>query len=117
MKLPTARTLEALRKEGYSAHVVEKWIPQTRRRSDLFGFIDIVAIKEDRPILGVQATSTSNISSRIAKALSIPELRVWLSCGAEFEVHGWSKRGRRGQRKLWTLSKRIITLEYLEEDK
>lgn len=100
---PTSRTLECLRKNGWLAQVVEKWVPQCRRRIDLFGFIDIVAIHPDRGILGVQATSTSNFASRITKAKTECKDRLswWLRTGGRFAVCGWSKKGKAGQRKLW----------------
>jgi hypothetical protein len=41
---PTARSLKKLRKEGWTASVVEKWIPQVKRRRDCFGF-DVLACK------------------------------------------------------------------------
>lgn len=110
---PSARTLKQLRSEGYSANVVERRVPYSHTTIDLFGFIDIVAVREGAPILGVQVTSTSNTSARFKKAVAIPELRLWLSAGGAFEVHGWAKRGKAGKRKLWTLSRRVVTLEDL----
>jgi hypothetical protein len=107
---PTARTLQQLRKEGYVCQVVEKWNPYARIRQDLFGFIDIVAIR-DQQILGVQATSATNVSARIHKALACPHLAAWLKANARFEVWGWSKKGPRGQTKHWQFSKRQLNLD------
>jgi hypothetical protein len=110
---PTARTLKQLRKEGYVCQVVEKWNPYARIRQDLFGFIDIVAIK-DQEILGVQATSASNLSARVHKALACPHLAAWLKANARFEVWGWSKKGPRGQAKHWQATRREFKLSDLE---
>src|SRR3546814_2519291 len=66
---PTARTLAKLRADGWLAWVVEKWIPQTRKRSDLFGFIDILALR-DGEVLAVQATSRSNVRDRKSTRLN-----------------------------------------------
>lgn len=102
---PTARTLKQLRKDGYTAAVVERWNPHAKIRQDLFGFIDVLAITEGL-MLAVQATSTSNLSSRVEKTLASPNLPVLLSVpGVRVECWGWAKRGAVGKRKLWTLKK------------
>jgi hypothetical protein len=106
---PTARTLATLRAEGWTAAVVEKWIPQTHQRKDLFGVIDILAIRDDMPVLGVQCTTASNAAARIAKAIAEPAMRTWLR-PALFEVWGWAKRGARGKRKLWTVVRTPLVL-------
>jgi hypothetical protein len=102
--LPTARTLAWLRKDGWTCGVVEKWIAQTKQRKDLFGGIDIIAIKKDHPVLGVQATTTTNQSTRVKKMLEIPELKLWCEAGNLLWVVGWSQKGKAGKRKLWTAS-------------
>lgn len=107
---PTARSLQALRRDGYEAAVVEKWLPYCRRRADLFGCIDILAVKYGEPVLAVQATSAANVSSRLSKSLAEPRLRIWLGSGQRFEVWGWSKRGPRGKRKTWQLVRREVGL-------
>src|ERR1700676_5404113 len=52
----TVRTLAVLKKEGYTAQVVEYYNQFARRRIDLFGIIDIVALRPDET-LGIQTTS------------------------------------------------------------
>lgn len=92
---PTSRTLKMLREMGYCAEVVEKWnrwAGPRGIRQDLFDCIDIVAIKSGAPIMGVQATSTSNMSARVNKSVQLPGLKVWLGTGhAEFFVIGWGQ--------------------------
>lgn len=111
---PTARTLKWLREEGYFAQVVERFNSFSKKRVDLFSCIDIVAISSVwNGVLGIQATSTGNVSARIKKSIACPELRVWLQAGNRFEVVGWSKKGPRGKRKLWTMVRKEITLEDL----
>lgn len=102
MSSPTKRSLEELRRTGWTVQVVERWIPQTRRRLDLFGCIDIIAIKEGNRVLGIQATTTGNMSKRLAKAKAEPRMATWMAV-ADFAVYGWSKGGKRGKRKLWCL--------------
>jgi hypothetical protein len=87
---PTARTLAKLRKEGWLAWVVEKYIPQVRQRSDLFGFIDVLAIRGDET-LGVQSTSRTNVSSRVNKITDHENLAAVRAAGWQIHVHGWGK--------------------------
>lgn len=103
---PTQRSLKRAREYGSVAQVVERWNPYSRTRHDLFGVIDLVELR-DGQIVGVQVTSASNVSARVAKAKAEPRLRVWLECGGKFEVHGWGKR-QEGKRKLWKI--RVVEL-------
>jgi len=52
--LATQRTLKALRNDGWLVVVAERWNPYARKRQDLFGRIDLVAIKPGVGIMGVQ---------------------------------------------------------------
>lgn len=88
---PTERTLRLLREMGYQVEVVERWNPYSKTRQDLFGCIDLVAVREGFPVLGVQATSRSNVSARVRKAEQEPRLTPWLASGATFEVWGWGR--------------------------
>lgn len=105
---PTQRSLKLLRDEGYTAQVVEKWNQFAHIRQDLFGFIDIVAIKSGEPVLGVQTTSAKNINAREIKARKSINLALWLNTGSNFELHGWSKKGKLGKRKLWQVNRKMI---------
>ncbi len=98
MTSPTQRSLAELRKRGYLAQVVEKWIPAVKRRQDLYGFIDILAIRENE-VLGVQSTSASNVASRVAKITEAEHVGAVRKAGIKIFVHGWRKNaaGR------WTL--------------
>lgn len=108
---PTQRTLGRCRKNGWSCQVVERWNPYAKIRIDLFGCIDLVALDDEPGALGIQATSTGNMSSRVAKALEIPHLRRWLASGCRYEVWGWAKRGPAGKRKLWKLRRVRLVLD------
>ena len=109
---PTQRTLAALRKDGWTAEVVERWIPGANIRRDLFGFGDILAMHPDHGILMVQATSTPHVRDRIAKLLAVPTLLRWLQASPHnhVEVWGWAKRGARGKRKVFQCERRVLTL-------
>lgn len=107
---PTSRTLNLLRKRGWTCGIVERYISFIRIRVDLYGFIDIVGIHPKRGILGVQTTTTSNQSARITKILKEPRAKIWLKSGGKIRVMGWSKKGARGKRKTWQVSERNIVL-------
>jgi hypothetical protein len=74
--------------------VAERWIAQAGVRRDLFGFIDVVAIKPGE-IIGVQVTTSSNLAARLRKSQALPNLAAWLAAGGKFQAHGWAKRGGR----------------------
>lgn len=104
MTSPTARTLEFLRQCAYTVQVVERFNSFSKKRIDLYGVIDICAIRHDQKgVWGIQATSTSNIPARIKKSLEEPRLKIWLEAGNRFSCFGWAKRGKRGEVKKWTL--------------
>lgn len=90
MSSPTQRSLKYLRGEGYLADVVEKWIPGANIRRDLFGFIDILAIREAE-IVGVQATSGGNVSARVSKIAEHDNVGAVRKAGIRIVVHGWRK--------------------------
>jgi hypothetical protein len=65
-----------LRRRGYLADVVERWIPRTNIRRDLFGCIDSAAIAVWLPaVLGVQATTADHVAAQLAKALALSALK------------------------------------------
>ena len=99
---PAARTLEALRAMGYTAEVVERFIPGARIRVDLGGFADVLAWHPIEGILAVQSTSGDHVAHRLAKAKAEPRLAAWLEAGGRFAVHGWRLAGARGTPKRWT---------------
>ena len=100
--------MEYLRDLGYVAQVVEMWIPHSRTRRDLFGFIDIVAIAEGETI-GVQATSTGNMNARVKKILDLPESKLWLDAGNRIMVIGWKRYAKAVDRKFYRPTLRWLT--------
>lgn len=91
---PTARTLATLRRGGYLAVPVERWLPAVCRKVDLLGVADVLAVHaRDRCFLLVQATSAAHVSDRLKRCRQRPELAVWLAAGGAFEVWGWKKIG------------------------
>jgi hypothetical protein len=112
---PTSRALRDLRQLGFIADKVEQRLPKCFITRDLFGCIDIVAVREGVGILGVQATSNNggNHSARRIKAIAEPRLRNWLLAGGRFEIWSYAKQGARGERKIWTLRRDPVTLDDL----
>jgi hypothetical protein len=113
MGSPTTRSLAFHRKNGHTAAVVEKSIPWPRPRGtkiDLFGFGDVLSFDLDAVTI-TQTTSTPNVHSRIQKTIANPLATKWLDGQRRrIEVHGWAKRGPRGKRKLWTLTRYMLSL-------
>jgi len=86
---PTTLSVRELRRLGYTCEVVERYNSFTKRKNDLFGFIDILAVK-DKKVIGIQATSRSNISTRLNKIVE-SELYPLIKYGIHVLVWGWYK--------------------------
>jgi hypothetical protein len=86
---PTQRSLAHLRKNGYLCAIVEKWNMHAKIRQDMFGIIDLVAIKDD-DIIGIQATSGDNVSARITKISEHENYPIVIKA-MRIIVHGWRK--------------------------
>lgn len=106
---PTQRTLKKLRDDGYIVQVVERWNQYARVRVDLFGGIDLIAIR-DGQILGIQATSNDNAAARVTKLLAEPKMEAWLRAGGALEVWGWRKLKAGTKRLTWQASVRRLLL-------
>lgn len=110
MKTPTQLSLDYLRKQGYTVAIVEHWNAFAKIRQDLFGIIDLVAIKTGVPgVLGIQTTSKSNISARVNKSKKNKDLLTWYKSGNRFIIHGWGKING-----CWKLEEReVVEQKYL----
>lgn len=103
---PTARTLLVLRKQGFDAGTVERHNTFSNKKTDLFGFIDLIYL--DCGIVGVQCTSGSNHAARRTKILTEcrDKAMQWLRCHGVIQVRSWSKRTvltKKGKKvKRWT---------------
>lgn len=91
---PTQRSLAHLRERYPLVQVVERWIPQARKRVDLYGIVDILCVSETE-IVGVQATSASNVAARLRKIAESPATPILRAAGVRLLVHGWAKRKHR----------------------
>jgi len=110
---PTARTLIEGRKRGWDIGVVERWVPIPgsdrdpkghQIRSDLFGFLDLIAITDDG-ILGIQATSGEggNVSARLHKIRDkhAAVAARWIDQGGMIQVWGWKYYQKTVDRRHW----------------
>lgn len=116
---PTQRALAECRKRGYEAQVVERWNWHAKKRVDLFGCIDIVAVAAPvslaalalpRAIIGIQVTSGTNHAARVAKIKAEPRMTAWAKAGGLVWVWSFAKRGAQGKRKTWTLRETEVVL-------
>lgn len=86
----TALSIAHLAAHGYTCDIVERRIPGTHITKDLFGFIDILAVRRGE-VLGVQTTSSSNMASRIRKIAESEFVGAVRESGMRIVVHGWRK--------------------------
>jgi len=96
---PTQRSLKHLREAGYLCQVTEHWNQWARVRQDLFGFIDILAIR-DAEILAVQACIRSDVATRATKIANHPNVGAVRKAGIRIEVWGWGTVGGHGSNRV-----------------
>jgi hypothetical protein len=85
---PMQRSLAMLREQGWHCEIVERWNPHARVKQDLWGFVDILAIRGG--LLAVQTTTGDHMAARIKKIQDSPLLELVANV-ARVEVHGWRK--------------------------
>ena len=100
---PTQLTLRLLREDGWLVEVTEKWVPGANIRKDLFGWIDLLALR-DGETLAVQTTSWSNISSRVNKIAESDTVAAVRKAGWTIHVIGWKKEKSRWIHKVVDVS-------------
>lgn len=91
---PTQLSKRKLESEGYTVAIVEHWNPWAKIRQDLFGFIDLLALKAGET-LAVQTTSYSNVSARVNKIADHENIDVVREAGWKVVAHGWHKKDNR----------------------
>ena len=96
---PTQLTLRKLRADGWLDEVVERWVPGGNIRKDLFGFVDIIALR-DGETLAIQATSYTNISARVNKIASLDTVADVREANWSIWVIGWRKINNRWVEKI-----------------
>jgi hypothetical protein len=88
---PTQLTLRKLKTDGWTTlAIVEYFVPFAKVRRDLFGFIDVLAVK-DGDTLGIQCTTFNNRLARVRKIEDSEHLPVLREANWSLEVWGWRK--------------------------
>jgi hypothetical protein len=94
----TGRSTALLREQGYIVATVEHYNSFTKRKHDLFGCIDLLAIGNGETV-AIQVTSKGHLSERrhkVEEAEAYPEM---LRSGWRIVLHGWYKEKNRWQLK------------------
>lgn len=111
---PSARSKAYLREQGWTEAKTEHFNSFAKVLQDLFGFGDYLAMKKGERHLIVQTTTQANAAARLTKIVSDPKVsanaRLWLDTNGRIVIHGWAKRGGRGERKLWSVVEREVTV-------
>ena len=100
---PTQRSLKYLRDLGYYCEVVEHYNAFSKRRIDLWGWCDILALGPLH-ILAIQTTTKSNMLARQKKILASDTFPMVRALGVVVVVHGWHKAGGK-----WQLTAKELT--------
>jgi hypothetical protein len=104
---PTENSLAILRAQGYACWIVETWNSFTKRRQDLYGAWDIMAVRENEVLL-VQTTSGSNVSARVKKIADNEYTEILRSANVRLEVHGWRKKPKVKGGKAMVWDQRVV---------
>lgn len=98
---PSARTKHLLTSQNWTVGTVQRFVPQAKRFFDLYGFIDLCCIHQEKGFLAVQVTGGGNGSTRIKKIINNGSAYLWLQAGGEIEVHDWRYLKRS---KMWDVA-------------
>jgi len=129
----TQKTLSHLRNCGFRAQKVEYWqwyalvIDEGRKawsqhkngmpgvRKDLFQFIDIIAMREDYGIVGVQSTSKGSRYAHRAGIFANEDAIIWLRSKGRILLYCWSQEQKNptGPKIFWTPHVEEITLSMI----
>lgn len=116
---PNARSKAFYEKQGHIAEIVERWSPFPKpfgKRHDFLGVFDLLVLKAGGEVWGIQATTNSNVSSRINKMQESDAFHKWIKLGGKAAVLGWAKMGPRGKRKKWESKEIVLASEKPEND-
>ena len=120
----TERTIEALTTLGYDVGIVERYIANAWHakgrgvRKDLFGFIDLIAMRPGEGIIGVQSTGPdySGHNKKIVTECREKAIK-WLKSGGRLELWAWRKVlvKKGGKLKMYKPRIKKYTLEDFRE--
>lgn len=95
-------TMKLYGSRGYLTHRTERYDAALKRRFDLFGCVDGLAIGHGRTV-AFQATSWDNTSARVKKMKASKLLQAALAAGWTAVVVGWRRdsAGRLEHKEVW----------------
>lgn len=100
---PMQRSLRKWKELGYECHIVEHYDYWAKRKKDLFGFADILALGQNEVVV-IQTTSASNLASRITKIANAEHVGAVRKAGIKIVAEGWRK-GKEG----WVCNERDLS--------
>lgn len=87
-------TKKYLEKQGFTVEKTENYNYFTKRRSDLLGVGDFLALNGEDLLL-VQVTDHTSGDKHKKKIEKSDKLKLWISAGGSFVMHLWKKRNNR----------------------
>lgn len=97
---PAELSLAMLRRWGWQAAMVERFIAAIKIRQDLFGIIDILGMSAERGIIGVQCCSLDAYQKHIEKYRDpdlVYNIKTWLQANGRYEIWAWGRRKDDGE--------------------
>ncbi len=88
------RSREWLEARGYLVGNVEFFNFHTKRKHDLFGFLDLLAVG-DNEVIGVQTTSKAHRADHVDKIANHENVGRVRDGGILIHLHLWEKKGGR----------------------
>jgi|SRR6185295_10336166 len=98
MSSPYEKAKKAFVERGYTVGKVEYWNGFVNRRVDLFGCIDAICMQHGYPLIALQVTGITNVSSRMNKSHAVA--LQWVSTGNRFEVWGFTPKSKKPPRVM-----------------
>ena len=100
-----------MRKRGWTPGIVERRCGRFVT-VDLYGFADILAMKQSEIPVLIQTTTGSNLAARRAKIYASDLAALALQSGFRIVLHGWRqlKVKRGGKAMVWTVKEEEVTL-------
>lgn len=89
-----SKSRQWLKDEGWHVETVEHYNSFTKRKHDLFGFIDLLAIRAGE-VLGVQVTSKGHRSDHVRKISEHENVGKVREAGIGIHLHLWDKKDGR----------------------
>lgn len=111
-----SRSMEHFKKLGYVVTKVEQYNPYDKKRHDLFGFIDSLALNQTE-LLGVQACGMSDRLEHLRKIRDEPRAKLWVLSGHTICLQAWRKlKVKRGGKAIkWVPKELYIDCENWNE--